>query len=61
MSGLINFINLLERLNSTSDILERSLQEDTNKDKPCEAEFVSDLDKVIITNEHVDNNLCCAI
>ena len=61
MSGLINFINLLERLNSSSDILERSLQEDTNKDKPCEEEFVSDLDKVIITNEHVDNNLCCAI
>jgi len=61
MSGLLNFINLLERLNSSSDILERSLQEDTAKDKPCETEFVSDLDKVIITNEHVDNKLCCAI
>ena len=61
MSGLLNFINLLERLNSSSDILERSLQEDTAKDKPCETEFVSDLNKVIITNEHVDNNLCCAI
>ena len=61
MSGLINFINLLERLNNSTNILERSLQEDTNKDKPCEAVFVSDLDKVIITNEHVDNNLCCAI
>ena len=61
MSGLINFINLLERLNNSTNILERSLQEDTNKDKPCEAVFVSDLDKVIITNEHIDNNLSCAI
>ena len=57
MSGLLNFINFIERINISADILERSLQEDTNKDKPCEAEFVSDLDKVIITNEHVDNHL----
>ena len=61
MSGLLNFINFIERINISADILERSLEEDTTKDKPCETEFVSDLDKVVITNEHVDNNLCCAI
>jgi hypothetical protein len=74
MSNLISFIDFMERMrlhhyimdinmdiNIDNDILERSIQEQGEIIKPCSGSFVNDLEKIIITNREVDNELCCAI
>ena len=55
------FVNLINMLNQHSDILNRSFNDQGRCSKPCSGSFVKELDKVIITNEDVDNGLCCAI
>ena len=55
------FVNLINMLNQHSDILNRSFNDQGGCSKPCSGSFVKELDKVIITNENVDNRLCCAI
>ena len=60
MSNIMSFIELLNRINNTN-ILDASFHDQGNTNKPCSASFVDKLEKVIITNEDVDNNLCCAI
>ena len=62
--NLINFFNLvnnLNRQNNLNNILERSFIEQGNCCKPCSGKFVDKLEKVIITNEDIDNDLHCAI
>jgi hypothetical protein len=48
-------------LNQHSDVLNRSFNDQGGCTKPCSASFVDKLEKVIVTNEDVDNGLCCAI
>ena len=55
--NLINLINII----SNNNILNRSFQDQGETKHPCSKEFVKNLDKVIITNENIDNKLCCAI
>jgi hypothetical protein len=55
------FVNLINMLNQHSDILNRSFNDQGGCTKPCSASFINDLEKVIVTNEDVDNGLCCAI
>lgn len=55
------FVNLINMLNQHSNILDRSFNDQGGCSKPCSASFVDKLEKVIITNEDVDNELCCAI
>ena len=55
------FVNLINMLNQHSNILDRSFNDQGGCSKPCSASFVDKLEKVIITNEDVDNGLCCAI
>ena len=55
------FVNLINMLNQHSDIMDRSFNDQGGCSKPCSASFIDKLDKVIITNEDVDNELCCAI
>ena len=55
------FVNLINMLNQHNDILNRSFNDQGGCSKPCSASFVDKLEKVIITNEDVDNGLCCAI
>ena len=55
------FVNLINMLNQHSDILNRSFNDQGGCNKPCSGSFVKELEKVIITNENVDNGLCCAI
>ena len=55
------FVNLINMLNQHSDIINRSFNDQGGCSKPCSGSFVKELDKVIITNENVDNRLCCAI
>jgi len=62
--NLINFFNLvnnLNRQNNLDNILERSFIEQGDCCKPCSGKFVDKLEKVIITNEDIDNDLHCAI
>ena len=62
--NLINFFNLvnnLNRQNNVNNILERSFIEQGNCCKPCSGKFVDKLEKVIITNEDIYNDLHCAI
>jgi len=62
--NLINFFNLvnnLNRQNNVNNILERSFIEQGDCCKPCSVNFVDELEKVIITNEDIDNDLHCAI
>ena len=64
MSNILNLINIVNHLNNQNNlsyILNRTFNEQENILKPCSASFVDKLEKVIITNENVDNNLCCAI
>jgi len=60
MSNLLNYIELLNRVHNIN-ILDTSLLDQGNRSKPCSSNFVDNLEKVVITNEDVDNNLCCAI
>ena len=60
MSNIMSFIELLNRV-TDSNILNNSFINQPVLNKPCSASFVDKLEKVIITNEDVDNNLCCAI
>lgn len=55
------FVNLINMLNQHSDVLNRSFNDQGGCNKPCSASFVDGLEKVIVTNEDVDNTLCCAI
>lgn len=55
------FVNLINMLNQHSNILNISFDDQGGCSKPCSASFVDKLEKVIITNENVDNGLCCAI
>ena len=59
--NLFNIINNYNSVNSLNNILERTIREQEDIKHPCSASFVDKLEKVIITNEDVDNNLCCAI
>ena len=64
MSNNIQIIHLLNMLNSelNNNILETSFNDQGEPvAKPCSASFVDKLEKKIITNEDVDNNMCCAI
>ena len=64
MSNILNLINIVNHLNNQNNlsyILNRTFNEQENILKPCSASFVDKLEKVIITNENVDNNLSCAI
>ena len=60
MSDIMSFIELLNRV-TDSNILNDSFINQPVINKPCSASFVDKLEKIIITNEDVDNNLCCAI
>ena len=55
------FVNLINILNQHSNILNRSFNDQGGCSKPCSESFVEGLEKVIVTNEDVDNGLCCAI
>ena len=62
--NVINFFNLVNNLNSQNNlnnILERTFREQQDCCKPCSENFVDKLEKVIITNEDIDNDLSCAI
>jgi len=59
--NLFNIINNYNSVNSLNNILERTIREQEDIKHPCSASFVDKLEKVTITNEDVDNNLCCAI
>ena len=64
MSNNMGIIQLLNILNNgmNTNILERSFNDQGGPVlKPCSASFVDKLEKKIITNEDVDNNMCCAI
>ena len=66
MSNIMSFIELLNRVTDSnifndSNILNDSFLNQPVLNKPCSASFVDELEKVVITNEDVDNNLCCAI
>lgn len=61
MSHIMNLINLMNQSINNNNILNRSFNDQGGCDKPCSASFVNDLEKVIVTNEDVDNGLCCAI
>ena len=60
-------INLMQTINEArvivhnNDILNRSFNDQGGATKSCSASFVESLEKVVITNEDVDNKLCCAI
>ena len=60
-------INLMQTINEArvivhnNDILNRSFNDQGGATKSCSASFVKSLEKVVITNEDVDNKLCCAI
>ena len=60
MSNIMSFIELLNRV-TDSNILNDSFINQSVLNKPCSASFVDKLEKVIITNQDIDNNLCCAI
>ena len=60
MSHIMNLINLMNQ-SINNNILNRSFNDQGGCDKPCSASFVNVLEKVIVTNEDVDNGLCCAI
>ena len=55
--NIINFLNLL----NNNNILNRSFNDQGGAKKHCSASFVNELKQVVITNEDVDNKLCCAI
>ena len=55
--NIINFLNLL----NNNNILNRSFNDQGGAKKHCSASFVNELKQVEITNEDVDNKLCCAI
>ena len=61
MSHIINLINMVNQAVDNNNILNRSFHDQGNYTKPCSASFVDKLEKVVITNEDVDNGLCCAI
>jgi hypothetical protein len=56
----MNLIEIINRM-SNDNILNRSFNDQGDTSKPCSASFINELEKVIITNEDVDNGLCCAI
>lgn len=59
--GIIHLLNMLNNGMNTN-ILERSFNDQGEPvAKPCSTSFVDKLEKKIITNEDVDNNMCCAI
>ena len=58
--NIINFLNLLNN-NNNNNILNRSFNDQGGAKKHCSASFVNELEQVVITNEDVDNKLCCAI
>ena len=55
-----NFDNFYNMLNN-NNILNRSFNDQGVAKKHCSASFVNELEQVEITNEYVDNKLCCAI
>ncbi len=60
MSHFVNLINMMNHL-ANDNILNRSFNDQGGSSKPCSASFVDSLEKVVVTNEDVDNGLCCAI
>ena len=60
MSNIVRFIELLQRM-SNDNVLNRSFNDQGDHSKPCSASFVNKLEKMVITNEDRDNELCCAI
>jgi hypothetical protein len=64
MSNNMGIIHLLNILNNgmNTNILERSFNDQGEQvAKPCSTSFIDELEKKIITNEDIDNKLCCAI
>tara|TARA_Y100000389_G_C17385400_1_gene476715 strand:- start:380 stop:1120 length:741 start_codon:yes stop_codon:yes gene_type:complete len=61
MSNITNFINMVNNLNNINNILDRSFQEQTNKNLPCLNDFVEKLEKVTVSEKDIENNLSCAI
>ena len=57
----MSFLQMLNRISSNDSVFQRSFMDQGGTTKPCSASFVNGLEKVIITNEDVDNHLCCAI
>ena len=60
----VNIINLLNILNNginNNNILNRSFNDQGGAKKSCSTSFINELEQVVITNEDVDNKLCCAI
>jgi len=51
----------LNNNNNNNNILNRSFNDQGGAKKHCSASFVNELKQVEITNEDVDNKLCCAI
>ena len=60
MSNVMNILQILSRI-SNDNILNRSFNDQGGSSKPCSSSFVNSLEKVVITNEDIDNGLCCAI
>ena len=54
MGNLLNILNY-------NNILNRSFNDQGGAKKHCSASFINELEQVVITNEDVDNKLCCAI
>lgn len=61
INNLINMVNMVNNLNNINNILDRSFQEQTNKNHPCSNDFVEKLEKVTVSKKDIENNLSCAI
>ena len=61
INNFINMVNMVNNLNNINNILDRSFQEQTNKNHPCSNDFVEKLEKVTVSKKDIENNLSCAI
>ena len=56
------FISLLDGVvMGGNNIFDRSFNDQGGAKKPCLTSFINGLKKITVTNENVDDNLCCAI
>jgi len=59
--NLMNILNILDNGINNNNILNRSFNDQGGAKKSCSVSFINELKQVEITNEDVDNKLCCAI
>ena len=61
INNFVNMVNMVNNINNINNILDRSFQEQTNKNHPCSNDFVEKLEKVTVSEKDIENNLSCAI